>query len=234
MTLFGRLRRDFINKRQLKKYLLYAIGEILLVMIGISLAFQLDNWNENRIKKNTELSYYKNIRDQILEDRNLILSQVDFNNGYREKFTYANEIIKLNDHIRIDTLGRIARELTQYSDFDRQGNIYETMVNSGEIKLLKNQDIVNGLRLLEEKYLYINRMENIHYDVMMTYVIPAVFPNVKFSSSEVMKVEELYNYEFENLLLSLLQIMAEKDQVYHEALREIEIITNLIDKELKS
>ncbi len=234
MTLFGRLRRDFINKRQLKKYLLYAIGEILLVMIGISLAFQLDNWNENRIKKNTELSYYKNIRDQILEDRNLILSQVDFNNGYREKFTYANEIIKLNDHIRIDTLGRIARELTQYSDFDRQGNIYETMVNSGEIKLLKNQDIVNGLRLLEEKYLYINRMENIHYDVMMTYVIPAVFPNVKFSSSEVMKVEELYNYEFENLLLSLLQIMAEKDQVYHEALREIEIITNLIDQELKT
>ncbi|MFT5891715.1 MAG: hypothetical protein ACI9Y7_001822 [Dokdonia sp.] len=43
----------------------------------------------------------------------------------------------------------------------------------------------------------------------------------------------LYHYEFQNLVLSLIQVMTEKNKVYQEALREIEFITNLIDKELK-
>ena len=61
MKLFRSLRQRMIKEGSLKRYLLYAIGEILLVMIGISLAFQLNNWNDNRIKENTEITYYKNI-----------------------------------------------------------------------------------------------------------------------------------------------------------------------------
>lgn len=34
--------------RKIRKYLLYAVGEITLVMIGILLAFQIDSWNENK------------------------------------------------------------------------------------------------------------------------------------------------------------------------------------------
>lgn len=232
MTLFRVMRKNLIEEGRLKKYFLYAVGEILLVMIGISLAFQLDNWNEDRIKANTELSHYKNIHDQIADDKNLILGLIQFNNGYREQFSYASKIIETNDRGKKDTLGLIVRNLTQYSDFDRQGNIYETMVNSGEVKLLKNHDIVNGLRVLEEKYLYINRMENIHYDAMMTYVIPALNPNLKFANAKIMKPDALYTYEFQNLVLSLIQIMQEKSQVYQEALDEIEIVTQRISEEI--
>jgi len=56
MKLFRDIRQSLIKKGNLKKYLFYAVGEILLVMIGISLAFQLSNWDDNRIKKNAEIS----------------------------------------------------------------------------------------------------------------------------------------------------------------------------------
>lgn len=49
MKLFRNIRRPLIQKGNLKKYMFYAIGEIFLVMIGISLAFQVNNWNDNRI-----------------------------------------------------------------------------------------------------------------------------------------------------------------------------------------
>jgi hypothetical protein len=146
---------------------------------------------------------------------------------------YANEILENNDRSKMDTLGLIVRNLTQYSDFDRQGNIYETLVNSGQIKLLHNYKIVNTIRTLEEKYLYMNRMENIHYDAVMLHVIEAISPILNFSNGKVQKPDMLYSFEFQNLVLSLIQVMTEKNKVYQETLREIEVITSLIDKELK-
>ena len=232
MKLFQEMRQSFIKAGNLKRYLIYAVGEILLVMIGISLAFQVSNWDDNRIKQQAEIRYYQNIRDQIADDGRLIHTQLDFNNRYMAQFRYANEILESNDRSRMDTLGLIIGNLTQYSDFDRQGNIYENMVNSGEVKLLRNHDIINGLRLLEEKYHYTNRMENIHYDASMNFVAPSISPVLKFSNGKVQKPDQVYHYEFQNLVLSLLSIMEEKDKVYHETLNQIEVITGLIDEEL--
>jgi uncharacterized protein DUF6090 len=232
MKLFRKIRQTLIKEGKLKRYLLYALGEILLVMIGISLAFQVSNWDDNRIKKNSEIRYYENIRDQIADDKALVIEQVHFNNRYMTQFKYANEILESNDRTRMDTLGFIVRNLTQYSDFDKKGNIYETLVNSGEIKLLRNYVIMNSIRELEEKYNYINRMENIHYDAMMKHVILATSPIIKFSDATVQKPDQLYSYEFQNLVSLLIQVMTEKDQVYNEALHEIEVINELITEEL--
>jgi len=232
MKLFRNIRQSLIIEGNLKRYLLYAIGEILLVMIGISLAFQVSNWDDNRIKKNAEIRFYENIRDQIIDDKQLIKSQVEFNNYYKARFNFVNEIIEANDRSKIDTIGPMVRDLTQYSDFDRQGNIYETLVNSGEIKLLRNHKIINGIRKLEEKYIYMNRMENIHYDVIMNHVSTIMSPIIKYSNSEIKKPDDLFSYEFQNLVLSLMQIMTEKDKVYNEALDEIERVTQLINEEL--
>ncbi|MEP1486986.1 MAG: DUF6090 family protein [Algibacter sp.] len=234
MKLFKTFRQTMIKEGNLKKYLLYAIGEILLVMIGISLAFQLDNWNENRIKDNAEIVYYENIRVQLADDKELIMHlKDDFNNVNMAQSKYANEIIETNNRNKLDTLGLIIRNMTQYSDFDRQGNIYETMVNSGEIKLLRNRDIVKGIRKLEEKYLYINRMENIHYDAVMLHGVQAINLVVKFSTGKIQKPELIFNYGFQNFISEVIQIMEEKDKVYNEALNEIENITNIINLELE-
>ena len=232
MKLFRSTRQNHIKGGNIKIYLLYAVGEILLVMIGISLAFQLDNWNEDRVKRILEIRYYENIKEQIADDKALILQQVNFNNYFLAKSEYLNGIIEVNDRSKLDSIGPIIHDLLQYSDFDKQGNIYETMVNSGEVKLLRNPKIVNGIRELEEKYNYLNRMENIHYDAMMTHVIAAVTPLIKFSNGEIKKPDEIYSYQFQNLVISLIQIMTEKDKVYHEALIEVDRVTQLINQEL--
>ncbi|MCW5515788.1 DUF6090 family protein [Muriicola sp. Z0-33] len=234
MKLFRNLRQSLIKEGNLKRYLLYALGEILLVMIGISLAFQVDNWNEDRIKRNAEIQYYENIRVQITDDKELILEMVEFNNDFKAQFSYANTLIETNNRDHMDSLGSIVRNLTQYSDFDRQGNIYETMVNSGQIKLLRNQEIIDRIRTLEEKYLYINRMENIHYDAMISHTITSITPILKFSDASVQRPELLFHYEFQNLLLSLVHIMNEKDKVYHQAIAEIDRINALINDELNT
>lgn len=226
------IRISLIKGGNIKRYLLYAIGEVLLVMIGISLAFQADNWNEDRLKKDEESINYQNIRDQIIADKEVIQGQIHFNNRYMAQFKYAYTIIDTKDRSKMDTLGLIIRNLLQYSDFDRQGNIYETMVNSGELKILRNHKIVNGIRVLEEKYMYINRMENIHYDATMNHVAAAINPVVSYATAEIKKPDQVFHYEFQNLLIMLLQVMDEKNKTYTEAINQIEYIKELINSEL--
>lgn len=232
MKLFRSLRQNFIKEGNIKRYFLYAVGEILLVMIGISLAFQVSNWDDNRIKKNAEIRFYENIKEQIIDDKELLEGQRRYNKYYMSLFKYANEIIENNNRTKLDTLGVIVRNLSNYSDFDKEGNIYETMVNSGDVKLLENIEIVNGIRELEEIYNYVNRMENIHYDAMMNHVVIAVGPVLNYTTTEIKKSGAVFNYEFQNILVILLQIMEEKDRTYDKALNEIERVTRLIDKEL--
>lgn len=232
MKLFKNIRRSLIDQQNLKKYVLYAIGEILLVMIGISLAFQLDNWNENRVKQDAEIRFYENIKEQIIDDKKLIAGQKEYNNHYLTQFMYANKIIETNDRSKLDTLGMLVRNFSKYSDFDKQGNIYETMVNSGQIKLLHNHKIVNGIRELEELYNYTNRMESIHYDAMMNHVMLAINPVINFSTGKIQKPDAVFTYEFQNIPIMLIQIMNEKNETYNKTLNEIERVTKLIDNEL--
>ena len=65
LKFFRRIRQKLVNEGNLKRYLIYAIGEILLVMIGILLALQVNNWNErNKIKK-TEYQALKDLQEEF-------------------------------------------------------------------------------------------------------------------------------------------------------------------------
>ena len=174
------------------------------------------------------------MKDRIADDRDNIRGEINFNARHARQFEYAVKIIEKNDKSQLDTLGRITVNLVNYSDFDGQGNIYETIVNSGEIKLLNNDAIVKGIRELEEKYMYINRMENIHYDVMTAFVAPSIGNYLRFSSGQIQEPDSLYSFRFQNYIVLLLRIMDEKEQAYQSTLDEIDAITTLINDELAS
>lgn len=234
MRLFRKIRQVLIKDGNFKRYILYAIGEILLVMIGILLAFQVSKWNDNRIKRNNEVKYYQNIKDQIIEEKYLIQGELRYNDRIKDQFKYATKIIENNDRSKMDTLGIIVRNLIEYSDFDKQSNIYETMVNSGEINLLNNHEVVHLIRILEERYSYLNRMENIHYDAVMQYAAPGMISAIKMQSGEIMKPEKIYTFEFQNLILLLIRVMEEKTDTYTSTISFIDRTVELIDKELES
>jgi hypothetical protein len=65
---FRKIRQNLLNKNKVGKYLLYAIGEVLLVVIGILIALQLNNQNELRKQRIVEIDILEGIRKDILKD----------------------------------------------------------------------------------------------------------------------------------------------------------------------
>ena len=229
---FRKIRQEYLNKGKTHKYFQYAIGEILLVVIGILIALSINNWNESRLLRKAEMNFYRNTKQQLLDDANNIASELRFNTKYSEQFKYAIQLIQSKNKGEIDSLGKIVVNLIDYSDFDGQGNIYETMVNSGNIKLLKNEVIIEKLRRLEETYFYLNRMEAIHLDAVML-MIPDVIQTAQLSTGIVENVDDLYGFMFENRFVLAVKLTSEKDEVYNRIIEEIDAIVQLIDSELK-
>ena len=62
---FRKIRQNMIKENRASKYLLYALGEIILVVIGILIALQINNSNELRKQRHQELQYLKNIKSDV-------------------------------------------------------------------------------------------------------------------------------------------------------------------------
>ncbi len=75
ITLLRRIRKSLIESGSTRKYLLYAIGEIALVVIGILIALQINNWNEWRKDRETE----EKILHEIIENLETNLARLDIN-----------------------------------------------------------------------------------------------------------------------------------------------------------
>jgi len=65
---FRKIRQKLIATGNLKRYLIYAVGEIMLIMIGIILALQINNWNNERMAQNNEKILFKNITEDLWSD----------------------------------------------------------------------------------------------------------------------------------------------------------------------
>jgi len=66
---FRKFRQRLLTENKFGKYLLYAIGEIILVVIGILIALSINNWNENRLRTNKETTILANIHKEFKENK---------------------------------------------------------------------------------------------------------------------------------------------------------------------
>lgn len=96
---FRKIRQKTLTENKFGKYLTYAIGEIILVVIGILIALNINNWNEERKDQNKLLNIYSLIYNDIENDKQQLIRIVAFNNQQKSVFDKV-----LHDSITPDLL----------------------------------------------------------------------------------------------------------------------------------
>ena len=140
---FRKIRYDLMEKNNAGKYLKYAIGEIVLVVIGILIALSLNNWNESR--KN-EIIKQQLIEDLIVE---LQSSRVIINDAIAlgdsliaDGQLYLKHIGSKELTIQIDSLKKLGDFITYGIPYDLNLPIYEDSKSSGRLSMINNKKVL--------------------------------------------------------------------------------------------
>ncbi len=159
ITFFRRFRQKFLAEKRLSKYLLYAIGEIALVMIGILLALQVNNWNENRKNKSLLASYTKSLIQDLQQDTIILNELISFATKDSTRLSELQDRLS-SPNSNLDTLKHITRyELPYEYKVHRPPNtntllamqsngiieLYEKDMYNRLIGLQTNQNIIGSI-----------------------------------------------------------------------------------------
>jgi len=176
-----RIRRSLINTGATRKYLLYAVGEILLVMIGILLALQVNNWNEGRKERLVETELLLELREGLkhdLEDINInFLVQTNALKSQNVLLKWLDSDLPLPDSL--DRHFAAALMITQFAP--RDGS-YQTLQQLGT-RIIRNDSLRNNILNVYD-FLYRGYLKNIDFYLDLVkhniqFVNPAYFDNLQ-------------------------------------------------------
>lgn len=219
----------FLNSGKFIKYLLYAVGEIILVVAGILIALQVDNWNKENFNRKLEGEYYQNMSTQLNEDKQGLLNETAYNSQLAREFRAAITIIGAADIKQTERLARATILLKNTSDFRQRSSIYRSLVSSGEIKFIRNREITSRFQSLHGQYAYIERLEETHNEAMLNIIVNQVIDIVQLEPLEVKKSELLFGYVMKNTFVLMLGVIEEKNAAYKHAASEIDAMVKLLE-----
>ncbi len=142
---FRKIRQKLLSEKKFSKYLLYAIGEIVLVVIGILIALQISNWNENR----KDSIYKKKLVNNLMLDLRAAKSDLASSIQDAEKgVNYGDLFMEItgnkNESIPVDSIKTLAKWSTSKILFKLTLSNYDGSKSSGKLSLLDNREVLNG------------------------------------------------------------------------------------------
>ena len=173
---FRKIRYDLMEKNKTGKYLKYAFGEIVLVVIGILIALSINSWNNNRIDTKRETNYIKNIERDLLNQIKAIDTQTDFEIEVTEYCRIALKPYNETNRLKIDsTLAIALGSITTRRTFVNPNPAYTELISSGNIELLKNEtfkdQLINYYQELERIEKIIDKNNALITDQQFTPII---------------------------------------------------------------
>lgn len=105
---FRRIRQNLLTENKFSKYLLYAIGEIILVVIGIVIALQIGDWNEHRKREDWKIIQIDALKTELINDLEALKSDIKYLEG-QLKINISHSKRLSADDSTVDTLVKIVR-----------------------------------------------------------------------------------------------------------------------------
>lgn len=139
LRILGKIRKNLLGEGKVTRYLLYALGEILLVVIGILIALKINNWNQSNVDVDIETKYLTNILSDLDEQLTYIEIQKTYEKRFMEAAIPEINYYNTNNKFRVDTtFFTNLNVLDARKTFITTDPSFTDLISSGNIRLIKN------------------------------------------------------------------------------------------------
>jgi hypothetical protein len=217
------------------KYLKYAIGEIILVMIGILLALQVNNWNEKRKEHLTQIILLTNLNDDLIRNKDLIennisaftttIGQIDvLLNAYSQNMTYNDSLIVYFHKARVFPESQLS--FIAFNEIKTKGT--DIIVSTVLRKKIVDLHEITLADMIETTY----RLENALRPIQLEHQLKNFFAT---------DTDALIPNDGEKIMLDsdYFNIISQRKAYYNyfikmkkNSIKEIDLVQNLIEQEL--
>ena len=240
LTFFRRIRKGLLGEGATSKYLFYAIGEIALVVIGILIALQINNWNELKKEKKRSRIYLENIKTDFenhLEEIKATYNSLEFTKDCAKYVAnYVNGDLEILDTFKLITcLNRAAYII----NFNIQNSTWDEIISVGDLKLIDSKLLKSQISYFQSLYELMTELEERKYSpVCIEYLnyssrffdvsndFQSTSTTTSFSKEGIwVDYEGLYKNDEIYLLLK---------KVFRTAVEQQDFITTVLERECKT
>lgn len=143
---FRKVRKQIISEGKLKKYAIYALGEVILLVIGILIALAINNTNLENQNRTKEQVYLKGLKEDFLISREKLQELIKVNRNNLENAKKIIEADPLDPNFQESQFSQWIVEALAYEiSFNPNNSLLSEMINSGSLKDLSNPDLRKSL-----------------------------------------------------------------------------------------
>jgi hypothetical protein len=239
---FRKIRQNLLTENKFSKYLIYAIGEIILVVIGILIALQINNWNENRKERILENNMIKkisiNIADDINEYRKILLSEKE------RQVKIDSFLLIIRNPLEYETsdLDKYYKSLWFFERFTPNKSALTNLLSSGKINIIQNENLLESIlayykTIDEQKASVDEALASYSRNQIGPYIMEFDFMDSNVVTTEYRKRKALLEYHqepaIENFVMARIQLMNTQKIYYERQISNAENLLELIKEEFK-
>jgi hypothetical protein len=242
-----------IKENKVTRYLLYAIGEIVLVVIGILIALSVNNWNEEQKDRKMGADYLSRIHRDLVQDTINFRKNITLNNKLRDDM--KGLLVSLYN--RVETMEQVQHMTTIFDQaldqvFSPNDNTYKGLVSSGALGLIQNnalkEDIIDLYSDYDQNKELLAAISDWMVTITTTVDTETDFFRFNNGVNDIYTTPEMLNetdFAFLNdkedrkfkILVRAISAAAFNQNVhsayYHELIRKCDTVLQHIDQELK-
>ena len=247
---FRKTRQNLLMENKTRKYLKYAVGEVILVVLGILIALQINNWNNNKINRSESIEFNQRLLTEVNENIDLANAKI---NKIKSVINSSKKILelfntKVNDENLKSLDSLIYVSISAVTIEYRAGTLNEGL-NTGKVALIESNILKTNLYGLPSNIEYVGKYDKTYSTYLSEFLQSFLYKNFNyrrmdntFTGFELGTSKFQYqhnkslleNEQFENLIDNHF-IQSNSQLGFHRKLKnEFEEIKKLIEVELQT
>ncbi|MFY0686684.1 MAG: hypothetical protein JXQ90_05945 [Cyclobacteriaceae bacterium] len=211
----------------------YHLIELVIVIIGISIAFWLNNLAGAEKEKQLEKQYLSDIRSELIKDTTQLAYNIRFNEIKVQDLKITLGIMLNDESYRYtDSLSRLVPRIGNYDFFSSESFTLTSILQSGDIKIIRSVEIKKELQRLLRIYGLIDQSQKNLLKALDENYFPLLLSEVDMLTQKPVREDFYYSLPIRNYCVYTINDTNNHINEYKLGVRQIQKLLSLIDEEL--